>query len=712
MDKCNFFDVYVKQNENPVFCYRSGNMVYEEMLYNGALISCGYNAAGYPLDVLSNFPSYIDRRYYSEPFSFNIEIDGQSIDYDLTYLDFNVDRSSDNIHSVLVLESKIKPIKLKIHTILDGTQMFTRYFEIENLSDAPLNISRLSLFSGGIEDMDTEKLSLSISDDEIYSVGYFTDDRWGREGEFCWRPLQTEVTNIDTRFNRDRFRHPLVFIRNNLLGKIWFAQIGWSGGCRFTLDNNVKAENASSHLSFKAEILSHNPMFVLEGKEAFTTPEVHIGLVHGDIDDAVCQMHEHIRRSVLKTDCTSLLIGAGMGAEHDMSVETSKSFIDRFAQMGAEVFIVDAGWACPPKLETSWGDYNSVNIPNAERYPNGIDEVIDYCHEKGLKFGLWVDIDVIGKLSPNYSNHPEWRAKNVFGEQSSSFADYSRPEVAEWAENELARIITEYRLDLLRIDCNVDYKDYYGVRDTGTGRKECTSIKHFNAIYGIFSRLKERFPNVIFENCAGGGGRTDLGMMKPFNHTWVSDCQCAPHSLYITNGMTMALPPERVDRLFAGMGCHSFGSFDLQMRNTMLTHMSLNVVAPAAAEINPLQLEFIKHSTDIYKNFIRSILPTSRVCHHTPDSAQALKNGFTALEIYSPDKSKGAVAVFSLPCSKCTNVNIKPKGVSASCKYKVTLDNDRVSYVVSGYEIYKYGIDVKIASALSSELILFEAVED
>lgn len=711
MDNRDFFDVYVKKGDNPTFCYRSGNMVYEEKFYNGALISCGYNAAGYPLDVLSNFPTHLDRRYYTEPFAFNVEVDGQSVDYDLNFVDFTVEKSEDNIHSTLILNSNIKPLRIKVHTVLDGTQMFTRYFEIENLSDIPVNISRLSLISGGLEDMDTEKLAVGIAEDEIYSVGYFSDDRWGREGEFCWKPLQTEVTSIDTRFNRDRFRHPLVFVRNNLLGKIWFAQMGWSGGCRFTLDNNAKSENASSHLSFKAEILAHNPMYVLRENETLITPEVHMGLVHGDIDDAVYQMHEHIRRSVFQSDCTNLLIGAGMGAEHDMSVETSKKFIDQLAEMGAEVFIVDAGWACPPGLETSWGDYNSINVPDADRYPNGIGEIVDYCHEKGLKFGLWVDIDCVGRLSANYSEHHEWRAKNVFGERSNVFADYSNPEVAEWAENDLARIITEYKLDLLRIDCNVDYKDYFGVRDTGSGRNECTSIRHFNAIYGIFRRLKERFPNVVFENCAGGGGRTDLGMMKAFNHTWVSDCQCAPHSLYITNGMTMALPPERVDRLFAGMGCHSFGSFDLQMRNTMLTHMSLNVVAPAAASLNPLQMEFVKHSTDIYKEFIRPILPTAKMCHHTPDSSEALKDGFSALEIYSPDKSKGAAVVFSLPCIKNNTVNIKLKGINPVHNYKVTLDNAGISYFSSGAELCVHGINVNLKSALSSELILFEVTE-
>ena len=65
-----FFDVYYKPGDNPVFSYRSGEMVYEEMLYKGALISCGYNAAGYPLDVLSNFPSRLDRRFYTEPVSY------------------------------------------------------------------------------------------------------------------------------------------------------------------------------------------------------------------------------------------------------------------------------------------------------------------------------------------------------------------------------------------------------------------------------------------------------------------------------------------------------------------------------------------------------------------------------------------------------------------------------------------------------------------
>ncbi|MBQ5823943.1 MAG: alpha-galactosidase [Clostridia bacterium] len=704
-----FFDIYYKSGDVPNFCYRSGMLVYEEKLYNGALISCGYNAAGYPLDVLSNFPSHLDRRNYTEPFAFNIEIDGRSIDYGLRFVDFKVDKAAHGVHSVLELESLLLPIRLYVHTLLDGTQMFTRYIEIENLSDKTVCLSRLSLISGALEDMDIDRLTSSRDVSSLYSYGCFTDDRWGREGEFEWRPLNTEVTCVDTRYNRDRFRHPVIFLKNNLMGKLWFAQIAWSGGCRFTFDYNAKAESASSHISFKAEILSHNPMYVINSGEMFTTPEVHVGLVHGGVDDAVNEMHAHTRKTVFGNEVASLLVGAGMGAEHDMSIETSKRFIDNLAEMGAEVFIVDAGWACPPGLETHWGDYNGINIANAQRYPNGLEEIADYCHAKGLKFGLWVDIDCMGKLAPEYDKNPDWRVKNIFGEQSGNFVDYSREDTVKWAEEQLVRIINDYKIDLLRIDCNVDYKDYFGIRDTGYGINECTSIRHFNAVYGIFQRLKARFPDVVFENCAGGGGRTDLGMMKAFNHTWVSDCQCAPHSVYITNGMTMALPPERVDRLFAGMGCHSFGSFDLHMRNTMLTHMSLNVISPAATQMNSQQLGFVKHSTDVYKNFIRPFLPTCKVYHHTPDTLSAEKNGFIVLEIAADDKSKGAIGVFSLPLAATNNCRVFVKGADASRNYKITLDNSGASYYVSGSNLMQNGIDISIASQMSSELVLYQA---
>ena len=195
-------------------------------------------------------------------------------------------------------------------------------------------------------------------------------------------------------------------------------------------------------------------------------------------------------------------------------------------------------------------------------------------------------------------------------------------------------------------------------------------------------------------------------MMKNFNHSWVSDWQCAPGSIIITNGMTMALPPERVDRLFAGMGCHSYGSFSLQLRNCMLGHVSLNVIAPPDAEINREQMEFVKHSVKLYKDFIRPILPESKIYHHTPDLK---KDDFAVIEITSENEEKGVVGVFTLAGNKGIK-NIRFKGVDQSKEYKVYLDNERCAFNVPGRELKQQGLNVDIASSLSSELILYEVI--
>ncbi len=705
----DFFDIYYHNEKNKVRSYRSKSPVYEEVYEDGTLITGGYNAAGYPLNVLKGFPSRLSKKRYAEPFVFNIEINGQSLDFNLEFVDCKIEKTAENSTSVLTLKSKALPVIIKVHTLVDGSQMFSRFLEIENTSEKPLSLNRLSVFSGGIESLDDDILDNVKDINDIYSLGYFVNDAWGNEGLFKWTNLTPDGKTIDGRFNRDRFRHPLLFIKNNATGKIWFTQIGYSGGYRFNVDYHARPDKCTTHLSFKAEITGYKPIYVIPPKSTFKSPVAHMGLVQGDLDCAINEMHSHIRKSVLnmpEADGKEALINCGMGAEHDMSVEESKSFINQFAQMGGEIFTIDAGWECPPDKQTEWGHYNGRNIPDKDRYPDGIKVLCDYAHSKGLKFGLWVDIENVGEKCEINTKHPEWRSVNVYGERTSKFLDMSIPEVAQWAEAELARIIEEYELDLLRVDHNVDFTEYFGIRDTGYGINECVCLKHNEAVYKMYENLKKKYPDVIFENCAGGGGRTDLGMMRNFNHSWVSDWQKMPRSIAITNGMTMALPPERVDRLFAGMGCHTTGSFDAHLRNTMLGHISLNVISPAGAKLNTAQIDFIKHSTDVYKDFIRPFLSDAYIYHHTPD---LFESEYSILEITAKDKSKGAATIIT-NCGFEDNIIFKPKGIDKSDDYKITLDNTNCSFILSGNNLSENGILINLNSALSSELVLYEKV--
>ena len=710
-----YFNIYQPSGDHPVFCYRSGLAVYEETFTCGALVASGWNCAGYPLNVLAGYPTRIDHKLFTHPAAFRLEMDGQDLSFDWELEGFSENHQDTCTESILTLRSRIKPLRVKVHTRLDGTQMLTRWLEMENCSDTPMNLSRLVLWGGGLEVMDRTDLTRSDEVETFYCLGYFDSDSWGREGQFVWRDLQPTATRIDTRFGHDRYRHPMVFLRNRITGVLYFCQIGWSGGCGFTLDYHATPDNKRSILSLEAEITGYAPLLVLRPGEIYTSPEIHMGAILGGIDDAVNEMHSHIRRSVLcatEIDPSSCLIGGGMGAEHDMSIDTTKSFIRQFAQMGAEVFLLDAGWVCPPGFPIDWVNYNGTNTHDVQRYPGGMQELRDYCHSLGMKFGLWMEVERLGNFAPALKEHPHWIVKDVYGQPAkSNMLNLTIPEAAQWAEAELARIITEYGLDLLRVDHNPGSTNHFVLEDTGAGRKECLSIRHTDAVYRIYGNLKRRFPHVIFENCASGGGRTDLGIMKHFNHTWVSDWQRAPRSLLITNGMTMALPPERVDRLFAGMNCHPFGSLDLQMRNTMLCHMTLNVIAPADAELSSQQMAFVRHSTDIYKHFIRSFLPTAKIFHHTPEAAECMQSGILAMEIASSCGDRGAAAVYSLPGVKADAYRFIPKGLDASKTYKVTLDNSGAVMQLSGYQLQNSGIRIHIPTSMSSELILFEAAQ-
>ena len=710
----HYIDLFVRNTPEPVYCYRSGLTTYEERFLNGILASGGWNAAGYPLNVLSNYPTHIDLAPFAEISVFHLEIDGECVDYALELVSADtIERNNGSKEVVLTLKSSFKPAEITVHTLMDGTAMFSRWLTVKNLSEEPMAISRLSVFSGALDQKKNfSKIDPTAKPEEIYELGYFERQDWGSEGDLQWRPLPFDKTTFGGRFARSRYRHPAFFLKNKLTGMIFFGQLGWTAGYDFSFDYIADRESTDVSLGIDIAVTGHNPIYLLQAGETFTSPQVHIGTLFGGLDEAVNASYDHIRRSVLnlpEADGSACLIGSGMGPEHDMSVETTKRFMDQMAEVGAELFIIDAGWYCPPNKETEWGARNGDWYADPDRYPNGIAEVREYAHSKGLKFGMWMESERIGPITQCRAAHPDWFTYDINGQTDTGLVDFTNPEAVAWVEEQIIRVITDYQLDLFRIDYNISAWPCFFIKDGK--RRECGSVRHYQNVYAMYERLKKRFPHVIFENCAGGGGRTDLAMLRTFNHSWVSDWQNAPRSLYITSGMTMVVPPERVDRLVSGMGCHAYASLDFQMRNAMLGHLTLNVLSPAAADFNPEQLTFIKHSTDLYKNFIRPFLPTARMYHHIDDISGAREKGWTALELTAADRSRAAISVFTLPMSKEQRITVIPRGLDLSRRYRITLDNSGATFTADGAALASNGITLLPLTAMRSELILLETID-
>ena len=711
-----FTNVILEEKNGKALCFRSGRMVYEESWLDGMYVASGVNASAYP--AASNCrpkPSRLEKERFARPQAFRLEVDGEELGWDWLWENYECKESENGCHTVLTLKHETAPVQVEIHTKLDGTQVLERWLRIKNLSDRVQKVSHIAVISGALQTVTGWK-KYADTPEKLYRVGYMENYEWGNEGAFRWHDLPAAPYEVAGRYLRGRHRHPMTVLENRATGETFIMQLGFSGGYSFEFDlcADYSDRDCDARLSYAVKLDGPAPMLNLAAGEEFETPRVHLGVLFGGLDEAVNEMHLHLRRSVLchPADGKYCWVEVGVGPEFDMSRESTMEAIDNAAQLGVELFFIDAGWYVPPEKEGSewWqrvGDWHY----DKDRYPNGLSEMRDYVYSKGMKFGLWMDVERMGPMSKVYQEHPEWLARTYEGGiEKGTVINMANDEAAAWVESEIARVIEENGCDMFRLDYNVGWPGATLTRSQRNGSMENNILRYYDNVYAMYGRLRKRFPNVVFENCAGGGGRTDVGMVANFNHTWVTDWQIAPRSFSITNGMTMALPPERVDRLIGGQTSFLAGSLDFQMRLLMFVRPTVSIANPNGAPLNTDQLEFMRHCLDLYKNFVRPFLPEAKVYHHTPECFISEPSGMGVLETSAKDASRGMLGVFRLSASDQEEITVRLRGVSRSKKYMLTFDNSGDACEVSGYQLMNEGVHVRLAGALTSELILYQEI--
>ena len=719
----DFKDIYVhEEGKTRVFCYRSGAFVYEECLVGGRLVTGGYNAAGFPLNILEDLPTRFSFADHPDANAFCLSADGVTLDFDLAFVSFEKreETRGENtvLHGILTLESTLLPFVVRVHTVLDGTPMMARRLELCNNGTAPVRIGDLAVFAGSVEEASgTANRALETKDFENwFSLGTMQSSNWGCEGLFHWQPLPEGALCIGGKYGRGRHRHPAFFLRNNLHGSLFFGQLASAAGFEFRFDRNTEPtdKGCRARVSFRFSLAAPHPQLVLAAGEAFSVPAMHIGMIIGDLDDAVNAMHVHLRRSVFTLPTArgiKGLVEAGIGPERTMDMAAIRHFADTAAEVGAETLIIDAGWYCPPGAATKeWGKRTGDWHVDPELFPNGIAEARDYIHSKGLLFGLWMEAERIGAASRAAAEHPDFFAPSYLTGERSEFLDLTNEKALDFVESEIARVIEEYQLDLFRLDHNTSETAWF-TKTVQNGSPACGLLRQTQLVEEMFGRLRRRFPDVVFENCSAGGGRTDVGMVRNFAHTWVSDWNIPPRSIAVTNGMTMVLPPEYVDRLFSGMYSHCKGSLDTELRHALFSRPTTNDYNPLGSAPNPEQLKFVRHTIEIYKSHIRPFAGRDRIYHHTPEICGATPRGVCILERAADDRTRSTIGVFRLAGDAAAEQRIFPRGIDAEKTYLVRFDNSGETAHVSGYSLKNEGIRVRLDGALQSELILLTAEE-
>ena len=233
-----------------------------------------------------------------------------------------------------------------------------------------------------------------------------------------------------------------------------------------------------------------------------------------------------------------VLYNSWEATQFDVRADAQMRLAERAARMGVELFVVDDGWfGARHSDRAGLGDWTV----NPEKFPNGLEELIDRVHALGMDFGLWVEPESVNPDSDLYRAHPDWihrlDGREPMTQRNQYLLDFGKPEVERFALDMLRGLLNTYAIRYLKWDMN------RAMTDVCESLTPFARERHVWALYRILDALEKEFPDVDIEACSGGGARVDLGMAKRTAQFWVSDNTDPFDRLFIQEGYTLMYAP-------------------------------------------------------------------------------------------------------------------------------------------------------------------------
>ena len=707
--------------------YLSGRTTFDEQFIDGRLVTRYWSPSGqiWPEMHLANLHYRPDQ----PADTFTLSINGQRLEggYEWVGAAILPDPSSyrshgrDIKHGAITLVHRATGVQVVVHTRLDGGPFIVRWIEITNTTDRALGISAVAPFSGSLWSHRSSE-HIPEADQSPFELAFAHQFHWGQEGDFWYEPLSQGVRVVDGgKLGRSGWGRPAFWAHNRANGQTFVCELAWGGNYEFALDHRISSSyNPQMHqtsllneLYFHMGLSGHDPVLrILEPGDVVNTPAVHLGIFQADSDAIVQATHDHVRNVIMPERVPGRYVE--IEANHrgylcDRENEPDlKRDVEVARSIGTELYVIDAGWY--GKEPNIW--WKNVGDWHAGSWlPNGLEPVAQHAQAQGMKFGLWVEIEAVGESSALRGLHPEWLlSRDDHPIANARALDLTKPEVAAWIEQEIDRLIAQYRLDMYRIDHN------HTLTPSGNrrihGMVEDLTWRYYDALYGVFERLHAKYPDVVFQNCAGGGGRLDWGTLHLFNNTELSDWMRLPRGLKILNGVTMSLPPEVLLRTF-GTEVPEIdleGDVDAQLRLVCLCRPIFRGIAPSLEEFSPFLRDRIDHHLNLYRETIRPIMVDGMVYHHTPFLKHTELSPWCVLEYGTAGRDKAVIGLFRTGCNGESVFHLRPRGINPAYDYTIVYDNSSTKVRMSGAELMLHGLSIRLEQPQSSEMLLIQQV--
>jgi len=574
------------------------------------------------------------------------------------------------------LQDPVQPFRVVLcYRLTPEHDIIERWCELENEGQETISIEVCSFAT----------LHLPNGTSELTSV----TGAWGREFTPQRERLPLGLRILESRTVQTGHTANPFFLLNRPgqaweeSGLVYFGLLAYSGNWRIAVEQlpslDVRVHAGYNPFDFELK---------LAPQERHVTPALVCGLSPAGWGGASRRSHAFTRERVLPrperdSSVRPVLYNSWEATYFNLSVAGQIELARKAAAIGVELFCVDDGWFGARRTDhAGLGDW----VVSPAVFPEGLDPLIAEVHRLGMKFGLWVEPEMINPDSDLYRQHPDWvlhfpgRPRTEARHQL--ILDFGRTEVVEYIFQALDRLLAQYPIEFIKWDMN------RYAREPGSVAGKDIWRKHVEGVYTIMDQLRQKYPRLDIQSCSGGGGRIDLGILARTDQVWTSDNTDALDRIRIQEGYSLAYPARCMEAWVTHSHNHQTGRisplslrFDVAMRGALGIGTSLN-------ELDEAELAEYASYIAFYK-WIRHVIQDGDLYR-----LQRLEEyGASVIQYVLPN---GREAVYSIAVREHQLGWFRPptplKGLDPAAAYVVLDRHGAEVYHASGYELMTQGI--------------------
>lgn len=462
------------------------------------------------------------------------------------------DQGDDSQTLTVTFKDELANLVLQLHyTVFEKEDVIVRSATFINRGQEAVTLDRALSLQLDLPDHDYDMLQFSGS--------------WARERHLIRTPLRSGIQSIGSlRVASSHQQNPFFALARPHTDNHQGAAFGFN----FIYSGNFIDSVEVDQFDTTRVLVGINPDdfgWNLTNGESFQTPEAVMTYTSDGLNRMSQQLgafyQDHLINQHFAHQDRPILINNWEATFMDFNEAKLMKIVEQADKLGIEMFVLDDGWfGHRDDDKSSLGDW----FVDQKKFSNGISGFADRVHDQGMKFGLWFEPEMISVDSKLYEKHPDWMIATP-GRQGTParnqyVLDMTRQEVVDYLFEHMSAIIKQTKLDYIKWDMNRNITEMYGAKLPADQQLEFPH-RYILGVYQLYARLTEAFPKVLFESCASGGGRFDLGMMYYAPQAWCSDDTDAVERIKIQDGTSYgytqnmwgahvsAVPNDQVGRL-------------------------------------------------------------------------------------------------------------------------------------------------------------------